>query len=122
MTDGSKESFRDWFGRLLEEKKISQSRLALYSGVSRSEINRFLKKKRGRFTPESLAKIAPVLKVPYIELYERAGYPPLRGVDKEEAYLLSIFGLLSDDSKKQAIDYLNYLLSKQPEKRGEAIS
>lgn len=60
--------------RLRESKKLGVNQLATYSGISAAQISRIETGERKQPRPETIAKLAQALKIPYEVLMEKAGY------------------------------------------------
>jgi transcriptional regulator with XRE-family HTH domain len=67
-------SFSDYLKKIRKEKGFSVNQLALYSGVSSSQISRIENGIRGIPKPDTIQKLSKGLKVPYDELMAAAGY------------------------------------------------
>lgn len=66
--------FGGYLKQLRTIKGFSVNQLALYSGVSSSQLSRIENGKRGAPKPDTIKKIAESLDIPYKELMEKAGY------------------------------------------------
>jgi len=71
-------SFAKYLQSLIDNRKLKQNQIALYGDVSESTVSYWLSG-RSLPSPESLKKIATVLRVSYEELMQKAGY-----LDEEE--------------------------------------
>ena len=67
-------TLRDFIKKLRKEQGLSQRELAAKSGISSAEISRIETGDRKKVSPDVLRDIAPVLKVPYEDLMDKAGY------------------------------------------------
>lgn len=66
--------FREYLKELRENRKLTIRQVETYSGVSCSYLSQVETGKRGKPSPMILKKLAPVYKVPYLELMKAAGY------------------------------------------------
>lgn len=66
--------FGEYLRDLRKERNLTIRQIEAYSGVSNSYLSQLENGKRGIPSPEILQKLAPVLKVSYETLMEKAGY------------------------------------------------
>lgn len=67
-------TLQEFIKKLRKEQGLSQRELAEKSGISSAEISRIETGDRKKVSPDVLREIAPVLKVSYAELMDKAGY------------------------------------------------
>jgi transcriptional regulator with XRE-family HTH domain len=115
------DAFGTYLKKARKEKGYSVNQLALYSDVSSSQISRIENGLRGVPKPETIEKLAKGLKMPYEELMKFAGYIedgsdlnkyfPEDSEGEENVFFKNWEGL-SEEDKKQALDYIQYLKDK----------
>lgn len=73
--------FGNFLRNLRKERNLTIRQIEAFSGVSNSYLSLVENGKRGIPSPDMLAKLAPVLKIPYMELMTAAGYLEHDGSD-----------------------------------------
>lgn len=94
--------FRDFVLDWLKRRGWSQARLAEASEISQSLISKYLspeERKRVNPSPANLAKLAPVLDVPYEDLMRMCGFLPGQAASREQDDI-------EDDVKARLAEYL----------------
>lgn len=90
-------NFPFYLKNLIDRKKLNQSQVATYAGVSVSAVSLWLSGKRLP-EPENLRKIAPVLGVSIEELMQNAGYLESESrKDREPTITIDATGLDAED-------------------------
>jgi transcriptional regulator with XRE-family HTH domain len=117
----SDNDFGKYIKSLREQKGYSVNQLAIYSEVSAAQISRIETGQRGVPKPETIQKLAKGLKRPYKELMRVAGhiedgsdlnkYFPEANEGEENVFFKN-WESLSEEDKKQALDYIQYLKDK----------
>ena len=104
------ETFGDWLGAEMRKQHMTQKELAIKSGITSAQISRVLS---GMRNPGKafLISVASALNLPTETILQKAGYP-IDATQLDEAnYKLD---LVSKAGKlKQALDYLDFLLSQE---------
>jgi transcriptional regulator with XRE-family HTH domain len=81
---GEENKFGSYLQQIRKAKGLGVNQLAQYSGVSAPQISRIESGKRTSPKPDTIAKLANALKVPYEELMKVAGYLEQDSVDKKD--------------------------------------
>lgn len=88
---------------LREDKGLSQRQLALYAGISNTELHRIETAQRQKPSPKILEKLSEILDVDYETLLQAAGYLDLQ--DGNSNSHLN-YELLNEEEKNYIIDYI----------------
>ena len=86
------------------EKGLSQRQVALYAGISNSELHRIEKGQRQKPSPKILKKISEIVDVQYEILLQYAGYLDLQDESNIKSNLS--YKNLSDDEKNFILNYI----------------
>jgi transcriptional regulator with XRE-family HTH domain len=111
----NKSEFSTWLFEEMERRHWSQADLARESGLSRGAVGNVLRQERDP-GKDFLIAIAKAFHLPVDQVFRTAGIFPQSQDDeysKEAAHLVS---LLPEDVKKQAIDYIRFLVNAQEAK------
>ena len=89
---------------LREDKGLSQRQLALYAGISNTELHRIETAQRQKPSPKILEKLSEILDVDYETLLQAAGYLDLQDGNSTSSHLN--YELLNEEEKNCIIDYI----------------
>jgi transcriptional regulator with XRE-family HTH domain len=100
----------DWIEEELKKRHWSRAELAKRSGVSESQISRFMSGQRG-IGEKSIRKIADALNYPPQKIFEMAGLlPKEKGKDSRVAEATHLFSLLPDEQKESVLIFMRALI------------
>lgn len=114
-------TFGEWLASEVVLRDWTQADLARKSGLNRAVISKLLSDKSDP-SPETCKALAKALKKPIEEIYRVAGLlPPIPENDELIERARHIIGTYKNpETKKRAMDYLEYLLA-QEEKGGRDV-
>lgn len=106
----------DLLSEAMRELGMTQAELARQSRVSKQTVSDYINRKRAYPDPESLAKLARVLKLPVETVYQAAGIPT-SNLSERESRLLEldhIFSNATDQQREEILRYARYLMQTTP--------
>lgn len=103
-----------------KEAGFSQRQLALYAGISNTELHRIETAQRQKPSPKILEKISKVLNIDYEVLLQYAGYLDLQDGIEQNPNLS--YNLLSDEERNFILEYLLNKWNKEKPKNSKPIS
>lgn len=113
MSPGMDMDFPEWLLDQLSKRGWSQSDLAKHAYINRQLVETYVNRKRKKYDPEMLAKIAKALNEPTEVVFRAAGLlnsVPANTEQKEQ--MVYLFDQLSENDRQTILDMMNFLLSK----------